>query len=81
MKSSAFTLLELVIALAIAGILTVFAVPTYRSQVARAHRVDAASALYRAAQFIEAGTPGDTGQSPSALPAGLDQAPAFGTAV
>ncbi|MGA7779666.1 MAG: type IV pilin protein [Paraburkholderia sp.] len=75
--TSAFTLLELVIALAIAAILAMYAVPSYRSQVARSHRVDAASALYRAAQFIEAGAPGDA----SPLPAGLDQAPPFGTAV
>jgi len=79
MKShgSAFMLLELVIALAIAAILTVFAVPSYRSHVARSYRLDAASALYRAAQFIEAGAPGDVGP----LPAGLDQAPPFGTPV
>ena len=79
MKShkSAFTLLEPVIALAIAAILAVYAVPSYRNHVARSHRVDAASALYRAAQFIEAGAPGDT----NALPAGLDQAPPFGTIV
>lgn len=75
--TSAFTLLELVIALAIAAILAMYAVPSYRSQVARSHRVDAASALYRAAQFIEAAAPGDA----SPLPAGLDQAPPFGTAV
>lgn len=76
-NASAFTLLELVIALAIASILVMYAVPSYRSHVARSHRVDAASALYRAAQFIEAGTPADT----VPLPPGLDQAPSFGTAV
>ena len=62
--ASAFTLLELVIALAIAAILAVYAVPSYRSHVARSHRVDAASALYRAAQFIEAGAPGDRARYP-----------------
>jgi type IV pilus assembly protein PilE len=75
--SKAFTLLELIIALAIAAILVVYAVPSYRGHVARSHRVDAASALYRAAQFIEAGAPGEV----SPLPVGLDQAPPFGTAV
>lgn len=70
-----FTLLELIIALAIAAILVAYAVPSYRSHVARSHRVDAASALYRAAQFMEAGDPGEV----SPLPVGLDQAPAFGT--
>lgn len=75
--STAFTLLELVIALAIAAILVVYAVPSYRGHVIRSHRVDAASALYRAAQFIEAGAPGDV----SPLPAGMDQAPPYGTPV
>ena len=79
MKShaSAFTLLELIIALAIGAILVVYAVPSYRSHVARSHRIDAASALYRATQFIEAGVPGEV----SSLPTGLDQAPPFGTPV
>ena len=76
-STRAFTLLELIIALAIAAILVVYAVPSYRGHVARSHRVDAASALYRAAQFIEAGAPGEA----SPLPVGLDQAPPFGAAV
>ena len=76
-STRAFTLLELIIALAIAAILVVYAVPSYRGHVARSHRVDAASALYRAAQFIEAGAPGEA----NPLPVGLDQAPPFGAAV
>jgi type IV pilus assembly protein PilE len=74
---SAFTLLELVIALAIAATLAVFAVPSYNRYVARSHRIDAASALYRAAQFVE----GAASDSAPALPPGVDQAPPFGTAV
>lgn len=87
MKSQAlaFTLLELVIALAIAAILAVFAVPSYRNHVARSHRIDAAAALYRASQFIEAGTSDDASESGnpgvSQLSAGMDQAPPFGTAI
>ncbi|HXZ09880.1 MAG TPA: type IV pilin protein [Paraburkholderia sp.] len=73
----AFTLLELMIAIAIAATLAVFAVPSYQSHVARSHRVDAASALYRAAQFVEAGGSNDA----VTLPVGLDQSPSFGTAV
>jgi type IV pilus assembly protein PilE len=65
------------IALAIGAILVVYAVPSYRSPVARSHRIDAASAFYRATQFIEAGVPGEV----SSLPTGLDQAPPFGTPV
>ncbi|WCM20444.1 prepilin-type N-terminal cleavage/methylation domain-containing protein [Paraburkholderia bryophila] len=73
----AFTLLELMITLAIAATLAVFAVPSYRSHVERAHRIDAASALYRAAQFVE----GATSDNPTALPPGLDQAPQFGVQI
>ncbi|WP_144144659.1 type IV pilin protein [Paraburkholderia sp. BCC1884] len=73
----AFTLLELVIALAIAATLAVFAIPTYRSHIARTHRIDASAALYRAAQFVEAAT----SDAPATLPPGLDQAPQFGTPV
>ncbi|NML30750.1 type IV pilin protein [Paraburkholderia antibiotica] len=73
----AFALLELVITLAIAATLAVFAIPSYRSHIARTHRVDAASALYRAAQFVEQAA----SDSVPTLPAGLDQAPQFGTPV
>lgn len=76
LRTPAFTLLELVIAIAIGATLAVFAVPSYRSHVARSYRVDAASSLYRAAQFVEA-----AGSDATALPNGLDQAPAFGTAI
>ncbi|RKT26147.1 type IV pilus assembly protein PilE [Paraburkholderia sp. RAU2J] len=75
--TSAFTLLELMIALAIAATLAAFAVPSYRNHVARTHRIDAASALYRAAQFVE----GAASDGVSTLPPGLDQAPQFGTPI
>ncbi|OLL32927.1 pilus assembly protein PilE [Burkholderia sp. SRS-W-2-2016] len=77
-NTSAFTLLELVVALAIAATLAAFAIPSYRSHIARTHRIDAASALYRAAQFVE-GAASDSAMT--TLPTGLDQAPQFGTAV
>ncbi|SMG43856.1 type IV pilin protein [Paraburkholderia susongensis] len=76
-NTSAFTLLELMIALAIAATLAVFAIPSYRSHIARTHRVDAASALYRAAQFVE----GAASDGVPTLPAGFDQAPQFGTPI
>jgi type IV pilus assembly protein PilE len=76
-NTSAFTLLELVIALAIAATLAAFAIPSYRSHIARTHRVDAASALYRAAQFVESAA----SDGVSALPPGIDQAPQFGAPV
>lgn len=71
-----FTLLELVVALAIAAIVAAFALPTYRAQIARGYRTDAIAAIYRAAQFIDSASP-DT----DALPAGLDQAPQSGAPV
>ncbi|SDQ30302.1 type IV pilus assembly protein PilE [Paraburkholderia fungorum] len=76
-NTSAFTLLELMITLAIAATLAVFAVPAYRSHIARTHRIDAASALYRAAQFIE----GAASDGVPTLPPGLDQAPQFGVSI
>src|SRR6201996_2553307 len=76
-STSAFTLIELMIALAIAATLAAFAVPSYRNHVARTHRIDAASALYRAAQFVEGAASGGV----PALPPGLDQAPQFGSAI
>jgi type IV pilus assembly protein PilE len=75
-KDSAFTLLELAMALAAVAIVAVFAVPSWRSQIARGHRIDAMTALYRAAQFVDMQTPTAT-----SLPAGLDQAPPEGAAV
>jgi type IV pilus assembly protein PilE len=72
----AFTLLELMIALAAAAIVAAFALPSWHAQVARAHRVDAMAALYRAAQFVDTQNPAAT-----SLPAGLDQAPPSGTPV
>lgn len=75
-RISAFTLLELVIALAAMAIVAAFAVPAYRSQIARGHRIDAMTALYRAAQFVDMQTPAAT-----SLPAGMDQAPPAGAAV
>jgi type IV pilus assembly protein PilE len=76
--TGAFTLLELVIALAIIAVLAAFALPSYRAQVARGHRTDAASALYRAAQYVES-APRSGGAS--TLPPGFDQAPQSGTPV
>ena len=73
----AFTLLELMIALAIAATLVAFAVPSYRNHVARTHRIDAASALYRAAQFVERAA----SDGAATLPPGLDQTPQFGTPI
>jgi type IV pilus assembly protein PilE len=77
-----FTLLELMITLGVAAIIATFAIPSYRTHVAKAHRVEAATALHRAAQFVETARVVQTAASTEALslPAGFDQAPANGEA-
>jgi type IV pilus assembly protein PilE len=75
-NTHAFSLLELVVALAIAATLAAFAVPSYRAHIAKAHRTDAASALFRAAQFAESAVHADG----APLPSGLDQVPQGGRA-
>ncbi len=49
-----FTLVELAIALAVAALIAAFAVPSYRRQIARGHRLGAVTALYRAAHELAA---------------------------
>lgn len=78
----AFSLLELVVALAIVAVVTAYAMPAYRAYAARGYRMDAMLALYRAAHFIETAwsvrpAPGSAGM----LPAGLDRVPPQGPAV
>ncbi len=72
----AFTLLELAMALAAIAIVAVFALPSWSGQIARSHRIDAVTALYRAAQFVDTQV-----SAPSTLPAGADQAPPTGPAI
>jgi type IV pilus assembly protein PilE len=81
MLNKGFTLLELMIALAVAAIIAVFAMPAYRVHVAKGHRMDAATALYRAAQYVESVRSLGSGEPITRLPAGFDQAPANGTPV
>lgn len=76
-----FTLLELMITLGVAAIIATFAMPVYREQVARGHRLDAVTALYRAAQYVESARTVSSNDLDAMLPAGFDQAPALGTAV
>jgi type IV pilus assembly protein PilE len=81
-----FSLLELMIALGVAAIVAMFAIPSYRMHVAKAHRLDAVAALMRAVQFVETARltrlpgAGASGES-VALPAGLDRTPSAGAAI
>ncbi|KVD83560.1 pilus assembly protein PilE [Burkholderia sp. ABCPW 14] len=72
-----FTLIEVLVALAIVGVFAAFAVPSYRGHVERGHRLSAMAALYRAAQYVEA-----FGEMPpAALPEEMSRAPDSGMAV
>lgn len=82
-SSAGFSVLELVVALAIAAILAAYAVPSYEASVARGHRIDAVVALHRAAQAIAAaGVAGRAARGAAfALPPGLSRVPDHGLIV
>jgi type IV pilus assembly protein PilE len=78
-----FTLLELMVVVAIIAILSSIALPSYSDQVRRSERVAARAALLEAANWMERRFSvqhsylGDNGQIP-VLPAGLNQSPKSG---
>jgi type IV pilus assembly protein PilE len=76
-RSAGFTLIELMIVLAIVAGLAGWGIPSYREHVVRVHRASAVAALYRAAQYLET----RDGVPPSALPMSLAQAPPDGRAI
>ncbi|MEJ8794822.1 type IV pilin protein [Trinickia caryophylli] len=81
-RKGAFSLLELMIALAIVAVVTAYAMPAYRAYAARGYRMDAMLTLYRAAHFIETARPARTAHGAAdTLPAGLDRVPPQGPAV
>ncbi|WP_321858985.1 type IV pilin protein [Burkholderia cenocepacia] len=76
-RSVGFTLIELMIVLAIVAVLAGWGIPSYREHVVRVHRASAVSALYRAAQYLET----LDGAPPAALPDAFARAPPDGHAV
>ncbi|HDR9838502.1 TPA: prepilin-type N-terminal cleavage/methylation domain-containing protein [Burkholderia multivorans] len=76
-RRTGFTLLELMIVLAIVGLLAGWGIPLYREHMARIHRAAAVSALYRAAQYLETLDVG----LPRAVPEALAHAPPDGRPV
>ncbi|KHK54519.1 pilus assembly protein PilE [Burkholderia sp. A9] len=76
-RSAAFTLLELMIVLAIVAVLAGWGIPSYREHVARTHRASVVAALYRAAQYLET----LDGAPPQTLPEAFRQAPPDGQPV
>lgn len=65
-----FTLIELMIVVAIVGILSAIAYPSYAEYVRRGHRADARAGLLQAQQWLERAATAQ-GVYPTALPAAL----------
>jgi type IV pilus assembly protein PilE len=88
-KSNGFTLIELMITVAIVAILASVALPSYTSYIARAKRADARTQLVQVAQFMQRFyTANDQYQYDRSatdvfdrIPAGLKKSPADGTAL
>lgn len=64
------TLIEVMITVAIVGVLTAIALPSYQAHVQRSHRSQAKAALLRVAQFLERAATAN-GVYPASVPASV----------
>lgn len=73
------TLMELMIAVAIIGILAAIAYPSYSEQVRRGQRAEARSVMLEASQFMQRYYSSNDTYADAALPDALSRSPAHGT--
>ncbi len=69
-RQRGFTLIEVMITVAIVGILTAIALPSYSEYIRRVHRADARTGLMQAAQWLERAATAN-GVYPTSLPNAL----------